>query len=163
MKQSTGEESASERGLWMSSEGSLWDPRWMSRVVCAWGETPWVWEKNYQNVVSRRFLGLTLGYKYSSSWTPLWSSDQESVLPEQGTWVQYLVRELRSHMLQLSVHMPQPRLKISYATTKTQHSQINKWTFFFFKYIHLHTSQHGKPCHPQTLKRHIISSDPTKL
>ena len=70
MQQSTGEESASERGLWMSSEGSFWDPRWMSRVVCAWGETPWVWEKNYQNVVSHRFLGLTLGSQYSSCWTP---------------------------------------------------------------------------------------------
>ena len=162
MKQSTGEESASGRGLWRSSGGSLWDLRWMSQVVCAWGETPWGREKNYQNVVSHRFLGLTLGYKYSSSWTPLWPNDQKSVLPEQGTWVQYLVRELRSHMLQLSIYMPQPRLKISYATTKTQHSQTSKWRFFK-KYIHLHTSQQGNPCLPQTLKRHIISSYPTKF
>ena len=38
-----------------------------------------------------------------------------SLIPGQGT---------RSHMLQLRVHMPQ--LKILQATTKTDHSQLNK-------------------------------------
>ena len=38
-----------------------------------------------------------------------------SLIPGQGT---------RSHMLQLRIHMPQ--LKILHATTKTDHSQLNK-------------------------------------
>ena len=44
-------------------------------------------------------------------------------IPGQGT---------KSHMLQLRVRMPQ--LKVPRATTKTQHSQINKY-FFFKKHI----------------------------
>ena len=53
-------------------------------------------------------------------------------LPMQGTWVRSLVRELRSHMPQddeaceAQEKILNDATKIPHATTKTQHSQVNK-------------------------------------
>ena len=51
----------------------------------------------------------------------------------QGARVLSLVRETRSHTLQLRVHMLQ--LKILCVTTKTQHSQINKSEYYKTKLV----------------------------
>ena len=49
---------------------------------------------------------------------PWWSSSEEFALPIQGMHVRFLVKEVRSHVSQdISPHV----------TTKTQHSQINKF------------------------------------
>ena len=64
-------------------------------------------------------------------------------LPMQGTWVQSLVRDLKSHklysatttehtssvaqVLQLARSLHTPQWKILHAATETQCSQINKW------------------------------------
>ena len=52
----------------------------------------------------------------------------------QGAKVSSLVRELRSYIQQLSVHMGQ--LKILHAAIKTLWNQINK-----YKYVQKHNSQ----------------------
>ena len=51
------------------------------------------------------FVNMPQYLKCKDHWDlPPWSSDEDSALPLHGAWVQFLVEELRSHML----HSPAP-------------------------------------------------------
>ena len=65
--------------------------------------------------LQKETLGVSLGVQWIRLYTP--NAGGPGSIPSQGT---------RSSMLQLRVCMPQRRLKILHATTKTQCSQINK-------------------------------------
>ena len=56
-------------------------------------------------ISGENFVNMPQYLKCKDHWDlPPWSSDEDSVLPLHGAWVQFLVEELRSHML----HSPPP-------------------------------------------------------
>ena len=60
---------------------------------------------------------------------PWWSSGQDSLLPVQGAKVPTLVRELRSHLMQLSVYLPQLKILLCHSEDSAQ-PNIDKMKHF---------------------------------
>ena len=62
-----------------------------------------------------------------------WSSGRDSLLTVQGTKVPPLVREVRSYLTELSVHMPQLKILLCHSEDSAQPNTNKMKNFFNYK------------------------------